>query len=99
WQQDQRKIKIVVNRYDNSSGLQLRDLEHILKQPAFFTLPNDYSAMMQCLNQGSGLSSAAPRSKLWRSIKEMASQILMEISADEYGDEVAATTRKRFWIF
>ncbi len=99
WQQDQRKIKIVVNRYDNSSGLQLRDLEHILKQPAFFTLPNDYPAMMQCLNQGSGLGTAAPRSKLWRSIKEMASQILMEISADEHGAEVAAAARKRFWIF
>ena len=52
WHQDKRKIKIVVNRYDNSSDLQLRDLENILQHPAFATLPSDYQAMMQCLNQG-----------------------------------------------
>ena len=66
WHQDKRKIKIVVNRYDNSSGLQLRDLENILQHPAFATLPSDYQALMQCLNQGSPLMGAAPRSKLWR---------------------------------
>ena len=52
WHPDKRKIKIVVNRYDNSSGLQLRDLENILQHPAYATLPSDYRPMMQCLNQG-----------------------------------------------
>ena len=79
WHQDKRKLKIVVNRYDNSSGLQLRDLENILQHPTFATLPNDYPALMQCLNQGSPLLGAAPRSKLWRSVKELTSQIIAEI--------------------
>ena len=81
WHHDKRKIKIIVNRYDNSSGLQLRDLEHILQHPAFATLANDYQALMQCLNQGSPLMTAAPRSKLWRSIKDLASQVLKEFGA------------------
>ena len=99
WHQDKRKIKIVVNRYDNSSGLQLRDLENILQHPTFTTLPSDYPALMQCLNQGSPLMSAAPRSKLWRDIKGLASQILLETGDDEHEANGAAAPRKKFWLF
>jgi len=99
WHQDKRKIKIVVNRYDNSSGLQLRDLENILQHPAFATLPSDYQAQMQCLNQGSPLMGAAPRSKLWRSIKELTSRLLPEIGGDAHESNGAAAPRKKFWLF
>jgi pilus assembly protein CpaE len=99
WHHDKRKIKIVVNRYDNSSGLQLRDLENILQHPAFATLPSDYQALMQCLNQGSPLTGAAPRSKLCRSIKELTSQILQEIGDDENEANSTAAPRKKFWLF
>ena len=99
WHQDKRKIKIVVNRYDNSSGLQLRDLENILQHPAFATLPVDYQALMQCLNQGSPLMGAAPRSKLWRSIKDLTSKILAEVGDDESEADGAAAPRKKFWLF
>jgi pilus assembly protein CpaE len=99
WHQEKRKLKIVVNRYDNSSGLQLRDLDNILQHPVFATVPSDYQTMMQCLNQGSPLASAAPRSKLWRSIKEMTSQILAEIGNDESEADGAAAPRKKFWLF
>jgi Flp pilus assembly CpaE family ATPase len=99
WHQDKRKLKIVVNRYDNSSGLQLRDLENILQHPAFATLPNDFQALMQCLNQGSPLKAAAPRSKLWRSLIELTSKIVAEIGADEHEADGAAAPRKKFWLF
>jgi pilus assembly protein CpaE len=99
WQQDRRKIKIVVNRYDNSSGLQLRDVENILQHAAFAALPSDYMAMMQCLNQGTPLMSAAPRSKLWRGIKELAARVLEEVGDSEHEADSAATPRKKFWLF
>lgn len=99
WHQDKRNIKIVVNRYDNSSGLQLKDLENILQHPAYATLPSDYQALMQCLNQGSPLMGAAPRSKLWRGIKELTSQILSETGGDESEANGAAAPKKKFWLF
>ena len=99
WHQDKRKIKIVVNRYDNSSGLQLRDVENILQHPAFATLPSDYQAMMQCLNQGSPLMGAAPRSKLWQGIKELASRVVQEIGDGEHEADGTAAPRKKFWLF
>jgi pilus assembly protein CpaE len=99
WHQDKRKIKIVVNRYDNSSDLQLRDLENILQHPAYATLPGDYKALMLCLNQGSPLTGAAPRSKLWRGIKELASRVLQEIGDDALEADGAVAPRKKFWLF
>ncbi len=99
WHQDKRKIKIVVNRYESGSGLQLRDLENILQHPAFATLPSDSQGLMQCLNQGSPLISAAPRSKLWRDIKDLTSRILAETGGDEHEANGAAAPRKKFWLF
>lgn len=99
WHQDKRKLKIVVNRYDNASGLQLRDLDNILQHPTFATLPNDYQALMQCLNQGAPLMNAAPRSKLWRSIREMASRVIQEVGEAEQEGEGAAAPKKKFWLF
>jgi Flp pilus assembly CpaE family ATPase len=99
WHQDKKKIKIVVNRYDNSSGLQLRDLENILQHPAFATLANDSPALIQCLNQGTPLMGTAPRSRLWRDIKELASRVLQEIGDAEHEAEGAAAPRKKFWLF
>ncbi len=99
WHQDKRKIKIVVNRYDSSSDLQLRDLESILQHPAYATLTSDFKALMQCLNQGTPLTGAAPRSKLWRDIKELSSLILQEIGDKTGEGAVAAAPKKKFWIF
>jgi pilus assembly protein CpaE len=99
WHQERRKIRIVVNRHDNSSGLQLRDLDRILQHPVFATLPHDYPALMQCLNQGTPLATTAPRSKLWRSIKELASQVVAELGDNEHEAEGDAAPRKRFWVF
>ena len=99
WHQDKRKIKIVVNRYDSSCDLQLGDLGNILQHPAFATLPSDYQAMMQSLNQGTPLMGAAPRSKLWRGIKELASRVVEEIGDGEQAAASAATPRKKFWLF
>lgn len=98
WHQDRRKIKIVVNRFDSSHGLQLRDLEQIMQHSAFHTLPSDYLALMQCLNQGNPLVTTAPRSKLWRSIKDLGTQILKEIGFEDHDAESTAP-KKKFWIF
>ena len=98
WHQDRRKIKVVINRYDNSSGIHLKDLEHLLQQGAYATLPSDYLVLIQCLNQGTPLAKTAPRSKLWRSFKSLSAQILSEIGPDGLDHDQAAA-RKRFWLF
>jgi hypothetical protein len=43
--------------------------------------------------------SAAPRSKLWRGIKELASRVVLELGDEEHGSEATAAPRKKFWLF
>ena len=71
----------------------------MLQHAAFATLPSDYQAMMQCLNQGTPLMGAAPRSKLWRGIKELASRVSEEIGDGEHAADSTAAPRKKFWLF
>jgi pilus assembly protein CpaE len=99
WYPDKRRIKLVVNRHGENNDLQLRDLENILQHPPFMTLPNDSSALMQCQNQGLPMMSAAPRSKLWRGIKDLASRVVLELGDQEHGAEATAVPRKKFWLF
>jgi len=78
-QLERSKIKIIVNRYIRHHVVQLGDLDHIIKHPAFHTLPSDYFSLMKAIDLGTILASAAPRSKLWSSIKKLGTLILKEI--------------------
>ena len=79
WYPERRKIKLVVNRFDRGNGLQLKDLEQMLQQNVFATLPSDYYAMMEALNRGAPLGLTAPRSKLWKGMKTLAEQVMREL--------------------
>lgn len=96
---DRRKIKLVVNRYDRSYGLQLRDVEQMIQQPVFATLPSDYFIMMEALNLGSDLGVVASRSKLWRGIKALAQQVRRELPGGMDQPAVPVAPKKRFWLF
>lgn len=99
WYQDRRKIKLVVNRFDRSNGLQLRDIEQMVQQPVFATLASDYLLMMEALNRGTHLGIASARSKLWRGLKNLAQQVMRELPGGLPEPVVEAAPRKRFWLF
>jgi pilus assembly protein CpaE len=100
WHLEQSKVKMVVNRYERSNGLQLRDIEQIVHQPVFHTLPSDYFALMDALNQGTPLSTNAPRSKLWRSMMQLAQRVKGDIPREAEELEAApAAKRSKFWVF
>ncbi|MFW6123517.1 MAG: AAA family ATPase [Thermodesulfobacteriota bacterium] len=78
WNLEESALKVVVNRYVKDYSLGLKDVERICFQPAFFTLPNDYASLREALNQGMALGELAPRSKLWRSLKDLAGKLVTE---------------------
>jgi pilus assembly protein CpaE len=96
---DRRKIKLLVNRYDRSYGLQLRDVEQMIQQPVFATLPSDYFIMMEAMNLGSDLGVVAARSKLWRGMKTLAQQVRRELPGGGDQPAVSVAPKKRFWLF
>ena len=99
WYQDRRKIKLVVNRFDRGNGLQLRDVEQMIQQPVFATLASDYLLMMESLNQGTPLGVTAGRSKLWRDMKGLAQQVLLDLPSGLERGAVDAAPKKKFWLF
>jgi Flp pilus assembly CpaE family ATPase len=100
-QQERRKIKLVINRFDRSNGLVLRDVEQVVLQKVFATLSSDYSFMMEALNRGAPLGVSGRRSKLWRDLKALAEQVKLEMPAEMEQDEVGAVAepKRKFWLF
>jgi pilus assembly protein CpaE len=79
WDLYDRKMKIVVNRYVKDYSLGLKDVETICHHPVFSTLPYDHAVLREAINQGMTLGELAPRSKLWRRLKNLAAELLAEL--------------------
>ncbi|MDP3183390.1 MAG: hypothetical protein Q8M54_11320 [Desulfobaccales bacterium] len=100
WQSGQDQVKVVVNRHHKGNDLQLRDLEQVIKQSIFATLPSDNPALHEAITRGEPLMLAAPRSKFYHSLKQMA-QKLREAAPAAAEEEAVLTpsSKRRFWIF
>lgn len=98
---ERRKIKLVVNRFDRSYGLVLRDVEQVVQQPVFATLSSDYPLMMEVLNRGAPLGVSGPRAKLWRELKALAVQVKLDMPAEMEQAAVSAVAepKRKFWLF
>jgi pilus assembly protein CpaE len=96
WITVQDKVKLVVNRYDRGNGLTTGNLEQVLKQKAYCTLPSDYQNVSEAINRGVPLADVAPKSRLCTSLEGLAQQLLGQLQT---GDEAReAKSRKRFWV-
>lgn len=77
WDLDEKPVQIVVNRYEKSYLLGLRDLANLWPQPQITALPVE-AGVLEAINMGTALEDAAPRSKLWRKLKELAAELVSE---------------------
>jgi len=78
WDLDVSTMKVVVNRFMKDYHLGLKEVETACFRPAFFTLPPDQEALREAINQGVPLGDLAPRSKLWRKLRDLATALLAE---------------------
>ena len=76
WDQGQKKLKVVVNRYDKGNELGMRELEKIMDEPPLAILPSDYQPLIKAINKGVPLAKVEPRSKLYLGIKDLAQKII-----------------------
>jgi pilus assembly protein CpaE len=98
WGIDDSKVKILVNHYAKKFSLKLKDLENFCYQPAFVTLPHDYPALVEAINQGVALGELAPRSRLWRGLQDLAASLETERQshADKPGKNRTGLLRRLF---
>ncbi len=96
WMQVQEKVKLVINRYDRGNGLSTGNLEQVLKQKAYYTLPSDYENVSEAINRGVPLADVAPKSRLCLSLEGLAQQLLGQLQTREEARE--ERSRRRFWV-
>jgi len=96
WVEVQEKMRLVINRYDRGNSLSLGNLEQVLKQRAFYTLPSDYENVSEAINRGVPLVNVAPKSKLCSSLDGLAQQLLGHLQTRDEARE--ARSHRRFWI-
>jgi pilus assembly protein CpaE len=69
---EQSKIKLIINRYQSRSDVSLEDAEKVLEQRTFWRIPNEYRSVMSSINQGTSLILTAHKSKLTKSLMDLA---------------------------
>lgn len=70
------KVRLVMNRHDESTRALERDAEGFLGTKPDFIVPNDYRAALEAVSAGQTLASVAPRSALTRAISGLAKMAL-----------------------
>ena len=102
WGQPINRVKVVVNRINKGTKIQMDSLKEITNSSPFETLPSGYLFLMDALNEGKPLGMVAPRSNLWDKIKNMAELVQKQVESihrEDRDNVEAAPSKRRFWVF
>ena len=71
----EKKIRIVLNRYLQSEGLGIEDIEEVLQRKVFWKIPNNYFAIMSAINKGVPVNTMNASTNIAKSYRQLAQQI------------------------
>ncbi|MDV6343374.1 AAA family ATPase [Nitrosomonas sp. Is37] len=69
------KIRLIVNRFDKKDDISLADITRTLQLEIFKAIPNDYSIVVESVNQGIPVVKLARRSPVAKSLQEIAQEL------------------------
>jgi pilus assembly protein CpaE len=75
------KVKLILNRSGDDSGIQLKDIEKSLNMSIACYIPSDYRSLIGALNKGIPFIQKYPQSKATEGIRKMA-EVFFDIPAD-----------------
>ncbi|MCM0082882.1 AAA family ATPase [Geomonas sp. Red32] len=68
-------VKLVINRYQPKSDIQLKDAEKVLGRNVYQSIPNEYLDVVNSINKGIPVVKLAPRSPVSKAIQGLANRI------------------------
>ena len=77
------RLQLVVNRYDKTAPVSLKDIAEALHCGVPQRLPNDYAVINESQNTGVPLGLHAPRAPLTQGIRQMAQELLGNDTAEQ----------------
>jgi pilus assembly protein CpaE len=75
------KLRLVVNRYDTVSEVEVAQVEKAVSLEAIASVPNHYPSVVDSVNQGVAITHLNPKSPVARSIRQIAADLVADRSA------------------
>ncbi|MCM2318469.1 MAG: AAA family ATPase [Pseudomonas sp.] len=69
------RLQVLVNRYNKSAAVSLKDIEEALRCPDLLLLPNDFTVVSESQNAGVPLAIHAPRAAITLALKQIAEDL------------------------
>jgi pilus assembly protein CpaE len=71
------RVRLIVNRYDRGAegSLSLKEAEKALGHGIFYSIPNDYAAVISAINQGLPLANLAPKAPIAEAFDALARRL------------------------
>jgi pilus assembly protein CpaE len=73
---DQKKVKIVINRFSRRDKIKVEEIEKILEYPVFWSIPNNYKAAINAIDTGMPLIGEKHKTNIGKSIFKLAQTIV-----------------------
>lgn len=77
---DMAKIRVLLNRYITMEKTDLQTIENLLGMSIFWTIPDDYRAVLSAVNQGLSIQACGYQSEIARSYGGLSGALLESIS-------------------
>lgn len=82
----EERIEVVVNRGDSSGGrITTKDLEELIKKPAYAVVPNDYQFVARSLDLGKPIAGAPGSNQVRNAMRKLASRVLGQATGEDAG--------------
>jgi pilus assembly protein CpaE len=79
---DLKKVRLVIVRERTGEDITLKQVREMLGIPIDWTMPSDYSTVLNAINRGEPLVTALPRSKIAKNLRQLSDTLADQQSAE-----------------
>jgi pilus assembly protein CpaE len=92
-----QKVKVVVMREDTGEEVKAKHVKEALDAAVFWKIPNDYVSVVAAINSGDPVVTAAPRSKVARSVRALGEWLGQAASEGKSQQQKAFSLKRLMW--
>ena len=93
----QQRLKLVLMRGDTATDMTVKQARDALDMPVFWSVPNDYQAVMSSINAGNPVVLSAPRSKSAKSLRQLSEWVGQHKPAAGRHDKRGFSLKRLVW--
>jgi pilus assembly protein CpaE len=91
------KVRLVLMRDETGEDVTIKQVREALAIPVFWKIPNDYATAVSSINAGKPFLTAAPRSRLARSIQQLGDWLAQTPERKSAKDKTSFSLKRLMW--